>query len=290
MDLAMPAGARPETPWDAIEYAPPAADRFVAPEDHWPEFAEAGLTRPQRIAINNLALRFSCEMVAHFERYVVEYLETRRPRLRGALSDRAAQRFADDEREHIRGFLRLLAALAPEAYQEPQLRFFRWTLWDRMVLWFAPAVSFFVATDVLEEMFLHLHTVMEEQPHESLPAAREVMALHAREEKSHLAMDDRVIRQRGQRMWRWWFAVQAVASLAILVLVDRKTSRGWTRTVRAQASALGLTRAQTRLLERKHLSRSDIMGLRAFIARRTARPFPGSRLLCWMLARPLPRS
>jgi hypothetical protein len=287
-ELAVAREARP-SPWLAIDYAPGPPDRFVAPESHWPELAAAGLTLDQRLAMNRLALRFSCEMVSHFERYVVEYLDTRRARLRGALPDRAAQRFADDEREHIAGFHRLLAALAPDAYREPGLRFFRWTWLDRLVVRLSPAVSFFVATDLLEEMFLHLHTVMEREPEQTLPAARAVMALHAREEKSHLGMDERVIRARAERMWRWTFALQALGSLAIIAVVDRKCARAWKRVVREEARALGLTRRQTRLLEKKRLSQSDLMGLRAFIARREERPFPGSRLLCRALATALPR-
>ncbi len=286
---AAPASRRAAA-WEGIAYEPTAADRFVAPEDHWPQFAIVPLTLAQRHGMNNLALRFSCEMVAHFERYVVDYLETRSARLRGALPPRAVRRFADDERVHIEGFLRLLAALRPDAYREPRLRFFRWGWWDRLVVRLSPAVTFFVATDLLEEMFLHLHTVMEQQPDQTLPAARAVMALHARDERSHLAMDDLVIRERGSRMWRWVFALQAIASLLILLVVDRKTQRAWKRAVRDHARELALTRAETRRLERKRLSVSDLMGLRAFIARRRERPFPGSRLLCWALARALPKA
>lgn len=274
--------------WHAIDYSEPApSDQFVAPEDHWPAFAATPLTLQQRYGMNNLALRFSCEMVAHFEQYIVEYLETRSARLAGALSPRAAAMFADDERVHIHGFLRLLAALKPDAYRESRLALFRWGFWDRLVVRWSPAITFFVAADLLEEMFLHLHTVMEKQPEQSLPAARAVMALHARDEQSHLAMDDLVIRKRGARMWRPWFALQAIASVLILLVVDLKTKRAWKRALHAHAAELGLSRAETKALARKQLSVSDLMGLEAFIARRRERPFPGSRLLCWVLARSL---
>jgi hypothetical protein len=277
-------------PWAEIEFSPAPADRFVAPEDHWPAFAAAPMSLAQRVAMNNLALRFSCEMVAHFERYVVEYLEGQSARFQGALSDRARNRFATDERNHISGFLRLLAALRPAAYPEPRLAFFRWDLWDRLVVRWAPAVTFFVATDLLEEMFLHVHTVMDECPEQTFAPAREVMALHAREERPHLGWDDQVIQARRASLSRWRFALEALASLLIVLVVDVKTARAWRRAVRAHARELELTRPQLRVLARKRLSRSDVMGLEAFIERRRRKPFPGSRLLCRILALALPRS
>ena len=288
--LTQSAPARPRVdPWAEIEFPPAPADRFVAPEDHWPAFAAVPMSLAQRVAMNNLALRFSCEMVAHFERYVVDYLESQSGRLRGALSDRARSRFATDERNHINGFLRLLAALRPSAYPEPRLAFFRWDFWDRLVVRCAPAVTFFVATDLLEEMFLHVHTVMDENPEQTFAPARAVMALHAREELPHLGWDQQVILARRASLSRWRFAIEALASLLIVLLVDVKTARAWRRAVRAQAAEMGLTRPQVRALARKRLSRSDTLGLRAFIERRRRKPFPGSRLLCAILGLALPR-
>ena len=277
-------------PWDEIEFPPAPADRFVAPEDHWPAFAAVPMSLAQRIAMNNLALRFSCEMVAHFERYVVDYLEGQRGRFRGALSDRAISRFAADERNHINGFLRLLAALRPSAYPEPRLAFFGWDFWDRAVVRWSPAVTFFVATDLLEEMFLHVHTVMDERPEQTFAPARAVMALHAREEMPHLGWDEQVIKARRAQLPRWRFAFEALASLLIVLVVDAKTARAWRRAVRAQAGEMGLTRSQVRALARKRLSRSDILGLEAFLERRRRKPFPGSRLLCAILGLALRKS
>jgi hypothetical protein len=286
--ITQSAPARPRVnPWDQIAFPPAPADRFVAPEDHWPSFAAVPMSLVQRLAMNNLALRFSCEMVAHFERYVVDYLESQGARLRGALSDRARSKFATDERNHINGFLRLLAALRPTAYPEPRLAFFRWDAWDQAVVRWAPAVTFFVATDLLEEMFIHVHTVMEEQPEQTFAPARAVMALHAHEELRHLGWDEQVITAGRAGRSRWRFALEALASLLIVVLVDIKTARAWRRAVRAHAQELGLAAAQVRALARKRFSRSDLMGLAAFIERRQRKPFPGSRLLCALLARAL---
>jgi hypothetical protein len=275
--------------WEDLAGPPAPRDRFVAPENHWPQLVAAPLELRQRHGLNNFALRFSCEMVTHFERYVVEWIDRHPRRLGDDLKARAARRFADEERRHIAGFHRLLHALSPEHYRDGELRFFRWGWWDRMVVRLSPAVTFFVATDLLEEMFLHLHHVMEEQPEQSMPFAREVMAMHARDERGHLAMDELVIRKRAARTWRPWFALQALAALLILVVVDRKTQRAWRRSIRAECDALAVTPPARRALAQKGLSVSDVRGLRAFIARRRERPFPGSRLLCWILARALPR-
>jgi hypothetical protein len=270
--------------WEAIEYAAAPSDAFVACEAHWPFIAEVPMTREQRIALNKLALRFSCEMVAHFERYIVEYLEQHRERLHGALSERAAAVFAADERAHIAGFVRLLRALEPAEYREERLAFFRWSAWDRAVVRLAPAVTFFVAADLLEEMFLHLHHDMEDHADATLPLARTVMALHAREEKSHLAMDERVLRARREQLPRWRFAIEAVASLLIIAVVDRITGRAWRDAVGARAESLGLTAEQHEQLARKRLSRSDVRGIRAWIARRRD-GFPGSRIVTSILGR-----
>jgi P-aminobenzoate N-oxygenase AurF len=288
--ITQSAPVRPRVdPWGEIEFPPAPVDRFVAPEDHWPAFAAVPMSLAQRVAMNNLALRFSCEMVAHFEQYVVDYLESQSARFRGALSDRARSKFAADERIHINGFLRLLAALRPSAYPEPRLAFFRWDFWDRAVVRWAPAVTFFVATDLLEEMFLHVHTVMDERPEQTFAPARAVMALHAREELRHLGWDEQVITARRGVLPGWRFALEALASMLIVLLVDAKTARSWRRAVRAHAGELGLTKAQARSLACKRLSRSDVMGLEAFIERRRRKPFPGSRLLCAVLSLALPR-
>lgn len=270
--------------WDAIDYVPVPRDAFVAAEEHWPFIAEVPMTPAQRIALNKLALRFSCEMVAHFERYIVEYLEQHRGRLHDALSERAALVFASDERAHIAGFLRLLSAIEPAEYPTQRLAFFRWTVWDRAVVALAPAVTFFVAADLLEEMFLHLHLDMEEHAGATLPLAREVMALHAREEKSHLAMDDRVLRARRDAMPAWRFALEAIASLAIVGVVDRITSRAWRTAVETRASTLGLAPEQRARLAHKRLSRSDVRGIRAWMKRAD---FPGSGVVTAILARAL---
>jgi hypothetical protein len=277
-------------PWDAIAYGQAPVDRLVAPEHHWPAIAEVPMTREQRLGMNNLAMRFSCEMVAHFERYVVDYLEKKSARLAGALPPRAIARFATDERNHISGFLRLLAALRPAAYPEPRLAFFRWDFWDQLVVDVAPAVTFFMATDLLEEMFLHVPAVMEERPEDCYGPALAVMQLHAREERSHLGMDEKVLHSRRRAMSTWRFTLQALAGLFIILLVDRKTSRAWRRAVREQAAELKLDEKQLRVLERKGLSLSDILGIKAYIERRRERPFPGSRLFCAALSLALPKA
>jgi hypothetical protein len=56
----------------------------------------------------------------------------------------------------------------------------------------------------------------------------------------------------------WRFALEAVASLAIAVVVDCKTGRAWRRAVADRAARLGLTGAQAQRLARKRLSRSDV--------------------------------
>jgi hypothetical protein len=166
----------------------------------------------------------------------------------------------------------------------------KWGFWDALVVRLAPALSFFVATDLLEEMFLHVHTIMEQQPEQSFGPARQVMALHAREEKSHLSMDARVIRERLQVLSPWRFALESWASLLNLWVVDRKVSRAWRSGLRRHQLALGLSEVELRALKNKQLSRSDAMGIERFLARWAEGAYPGGRLLEFSLRRMLPTS
>jgi hypothetical protein len=160
---------------------------------------------------------------------------------------------------------------------------------DSLVVRLAPALTFFVATDLLEEMFYHVHTIMEEQPKQSFGPERQVMALHAREEKSHLSMDARVIRERLRTVSPLRFALESWASLLILWVVDYKVSRAWRRGLRLHRLSLGLSKKEAKAIQNKQLSRSDTLGSERFLERWTEGKYPGGRVLESSLRRLLPR-
>jgi hypothetical protein len=287
MTSAVGRSQRAASGWDQIEYWPAPAGELVAPEDHWPAFASVDLTPAQRVGLNHLAMRFSCEMFVHFERYVIDYICDRRRDLSAAVTGKALDRFVAEEHVHIDAFYRLLASLRPDAYRERRLSFLRWSFWDGLVVRLSPIVTFFVAAALIEEMSLRVSDVMDARPDQSFPPAHAVMSLHALEERSHVAIDEQIVSARSRGAPAFWLALQVIASLLIVVHVDRKTTAAWRLAVRAHADELGLSAAHVRALGKKGLSRSDQLGLSAFIDRRTRKPLPGSRVLCAALSRAL---
>lgn len=273
------------SPWDRIDYAVPVPNDFVVPEHHWPVLASlTGLTPQQRIAANHAALGFSCEMFIQCETYVITYLEEKRRRIQGLAKDAAVDRFVAEEREHIEAFYRLLDLLQAGAYADRRLKLIPWTVWDRLILWMAPPVSLFAIAALFEEMSLPVPTVMDERPDQCFAPVRAVMDLHAKEEQFHIHLDERALETLSTRLPRWLFALQLCFSLPLMVYIDGVLGRAWRRSMKAFAARHGLTREQERALQRRQPSRSDVLGMEAFIRKLEARPLPGSRCVCSVLA------
>ncbi len=120
---------------------------------------------------------------------------------------------------------------------------------------------------------------MDERPEQTFAPAREVMALHAREELPHLGWDEQVISAPSPRAGA--SCSKALASLLIVLVVDAKTARVAARGPCAGGERWG-SRSRRCALARKRLSRSD-PGARGVPRAPAAQALPWSRLLCAIL-------
>ncbi len=271
--------------WGRIDWSPPVPDHFLIPEHHYRMRGDCSFLTPgQRVRLNHLAVRFSCESFVHFERYVIDYLEQYPSRL-APLTERRVRRFVDEERVHVDAFYAVLERLRPELHAGRQLRMHRWTWVDRLLLRVSPSVTFFLLAAIFEEMTLYVPVVMDERPEQSYAPLHEVMRLHAREERGHVALDERVLAHAAQRQPRWLVSLQVVLTLGLLVSVGMQMNRAWKRGVEQFAREEGLRPAQARALLGKRLSTSDEMGLRSISARLAHSPLGGARLLRAVLDR-----
>lgn len=265
--------------WGRIDWSPPVPEQFLIPEHHYQMRGDCSfLTPAQRVRLNHLAVRFSCESFVHFERYVIEYL-LRYPERLGPLPERLVRRFVDEELAHVEAFYVSLQKLSPELYPERRLRMHHWGWVDELLLRVSPVVSFFLMAALFEEMTLYVPVVMDERLEESYAPLHEVMRLHAKEERGHVAIDERVLAHGARTQPRWLVAIQVVLALLLMACVGKLMDRAWRRGVEQFARQEGLTSRQRRALEGKKLSRSDELGVRSFAARLERSPLCGAGLM-----------
>jgi hypothetical protein len=167
------------------------------------------LTPVQRVRLNHLSVRFSCESFVHFERYVIEYLQ-RYPERLGPLPEKLVRRFVDEELLHVEAFYLALEKLSPELNAGRRLHMHHWGWVDRLLLRVSPVLSFFLMAALFEEMTLYVPVVMDERPEESYAPLHEVMRLHAKEERGHVAIDERVLAHGASTQPRWLVWLQVV--------------------------------------------------------------------------------
>ncbi|XXF76831.1 diiron oxygenase [Myxococcaceae bacterium GXIMD 01537] len=271
--------------WGRIDWSPPVPDHFLIPEHHYRMRGDCSFLTPvQRVRLNHLAVRFSCESFVHFERYVIEYLE-RYPARLGPLPERRVRCFIDEERVHVDAFYTALERLRPDLHSGRRLRMHRWTWVDRLLLRLSPSVSFFLLAALFEEMTLYVPVVMDERPEESYPPLHAVMRLHAKEERGHVALDERVLAHAAREQPRWRVGLQVLLMMGVMACVGMQMNRAWRRGVEQFAQEEGLTARQRRALLGKRLSTSDELGIKAFSTRLANSPLCGARLLRAVLDR-----
>jgi hypothetical protein len=290
----VPAAALPLSPgpasslpgaWGRIDWATPVPPGFLIPEHHYRMRRDCGfLTEAQRARLNHLSVRFSCESFIHFERYVIEYLE-RYPHRLGPLPEKLVRRFIDEEHVHVAAFWAALETVRPDLHGGKRLRMHRWTWVDRLLMRVAPTVSFFLLAALFEEMTLFVPVVMDERPEQSWPPLHEAMRLHAKEERGHVAIDERVLAHAARTQPRWSVAAQALLSLLLMRCVQGKMDAAWARGVADFAREEGLSGAQRRALLGKRLSLSDELGMKSFLEKLRTSPLPGAGLLRAVLSR-----
>ncbi len=268
-----------------IDYDHDVPQALLIPEHHWPAFDTQGLSGEQRVRFNHLACLFTCEMFVHFEEYIVRYVERHKTRLARHIAPHKLDTFVREEREHIDAFYRLLQLIAPERYAQKSLKMLAWSRADTFLVWSASLPAFFVTASLFEEMTLYVADVMEEKPEESFDPVHAVMRLHAKEERSHVGIDNVLLRETAKERPRALFAAQLFMSLPIIVFCDQTLARGWKKQVKMFGAGEGLTAGQVRGLERRGISLSDRMGLQSFFKKQRKLDLPGGALLCGLLER-----
>jgi hypothetical protein len=281
-------GAAERRRWDALDWASPIVpSTLVMPEAHYVDVAGLGLSERQRVGLNRLFACFTCELFVHFEAYVIEYLG-RPGRPVPGLAPVHVARMVDEERVHSEMFLRLLCKLRPDLYPGGAgLRFFRWRPGDEAAVRLAPPGTFFLLAWLFEEITLYVPRALDESPGQCSPLVADVMRLHAREERPHVALDARVMAHLAGRRPRLQAGLETALALPLLAYVDGKVQRAWRRLVALAGRELGLTPRQRARLRKRRPSQSDRLGTQSFVERMAATDLAGAGLLCWALRRGL---
>jgi hypothetical protein len=270
--------------WQAIDCAGPVPAEFIVPEHHYRLANVAGLSPEARIRLNHLAVCFTCELFIHFERYVIRYLEDYRHRVDGC-PDRHLDRFVTEERVHTEAFYRLLEMIRPDLYPTRTLRFMQWSALDDWMLRVAPPVSFFVLASLFEEITLFVPDVMEERPDQSYAPVFEIMQLHAKEERGHIALDTRVLGFARKHQPAWKVGAQMMWSMPLLACADLITRRAWRSAAELFADEEGLSSDQLDALLSRPASKSDVLGISSFAGKMRASGLAGAGLVASIIER-----
>jgi len=108
------------------------------------------------------------------------------------------------------------------------------------------------------------------------PIVLEVMALHADDERRHIAMDKLVLREARDRLPTWQLRIDVWSVLPLLVHCDRSARAGWKRMTTQLASEHGIDRSP---IEDRSTSLSDRRGMESFAVQLRRLELPeGARL------------
>ena len=269
--------------WSDIRYDVPVPNHPLVPHEHWPSLCVENLTTAQTTKLNHLACEFMCEMFVHFERYIIDYIEKYKSKFTHVVSEELLDRFVQEEVDHTEAFYRLLELLNPQHYPTRKLRFLSWGFWDEFVIRFTPVSTFFLVAALFEEMTLFVPDVMEEGEQEAFAPILDVMRLHAKEEKSHIGIDRKILKAYRSKMPNWLFAFQSFLSLPIMLYVDKSLARAWKRTAIAFGKREGLSKEQIKKISKRSASTSDILGIQSFIRDQRKLGHPGSKAVCAIL-------
>ncbi|MBZ0236149.1 MAG: diiron oxygenase, partial [Deltaproteobacteria bacterium] len=241
-----PRACRSERAWAAIDWSPPLPWAELIDAEHYAVDGLAALAPAQRIRFSQLATCHTCELFIHFERYLIEYVERHAAALPGAPG--RWRRFVAEERRHVDAFVRLLTAIRPDLYPRGAQRFMAWGLADEVLVRTVRPVPFFLLAAMFEEITLWVPQLLAEAP-VRYPPLFDVMALHADEERRHIALDTYVLRHAIEREPRWRLRADVWSVLPLLVHCDRRARAGWRRMTAQLAGETALDRATRRGLD-----------------------------------------
>jgi hypothetical protein len=269
----------PSSAWSAIDWSQAVPPGLALPLSHYPQLEQSGFDRDVQLGLARLATCFSCELFIHFEGYLIDYL-SRYPERVPMLSRRALERFVEEERVHSAAFGRLLSKLRPDLYPcgEP-IFLIRRPVEDWVLSRLSPT-TFFLLAMLFEEITLFVPEAMRAAPEDCSELVRQVMSLHARDERGHVGLDATTLRKLGQGQPRWRTRASVCATLPVLWFVDRQVERGWRRGVERARFELGLSRKQQRYLLRRQPTQSDRWGVESFVEKLGRLGLPGGGLVC----------
>lgn len=274
------APAKQRLSWASIDWTAPLPAGFLLPEELYRFETVPALIWAQRVRLNHLATRFRLELLLHLKRYVIRYLERHRHRLARRHPERDLPRFLKEQRRHVRAFGRVLRTIRRDHHAAAgQGRLLPWTRTDRVLLRLVPEATFFTLASLGEEIARAVPEAIDEHPEECFGPLVDVMRLHAREERRHIAIDDAVLLDTAASRPAAIVKAQVLFTIPLLRYLDRRVRRAWARAVDAFAEEEGLTREQQRALRDPPASRFDLAGLRTFVNKRRCRRVPGHATL-----------
>jgi hypothetical protein len=280
MDAAMSMeGTRSQRAWAAVDWTGEVPQAELIAADHYAVDGLASLDPAVRIRFSHLATCHTCELFIHFERYLIAYVERHAHALPGGA--RRWRWFIDEERRHAAAFGRLLTRIRPGLYPAGEPRFMRWTRTDDALVAATRPVPFFLLAALFEEITLWMPRLMAEAPVHD-PTLLEVMALHADEERRHIALDQWVLREARDHMSPWRLRVDVWSTLPLLLHCDRRARAGWRRMIDQLAAETGI---DADVFEARGASLSDRRGMASFAAQLRTLELPGGAGLASLLER-----
>lgn len=259
----------------------------VISETHYLDVQSLSLPETDRWKLNRMLACFTCELFIHFERYLVEFLERHRRQI-DFIPKAAIDRFVAEEKVHTASFYRLLCKLRPDLYathNHPRegMRFLVWSIGDEAAVSFAPVASFFLLAWLFEEITIFLPIALNEQQEQCSPLVSEVMKLHAKEEVSHVAIDERILLNLKKRQSYAKCVTDTILSVPILAYADTRAKQGWAKVVELLRTEIDLNQMQTERLLRRGPSKSDRMGITSFANKIEQSHFPLTSILAQVL-------
>lgn len=292
---------RTTTAWDGLDWSSLVCQPgqlpadFLIPERHYASVEQLGLNRDQRLALNRLLTCFTCELFVHFEHYVITYLERHANRV-AFLPREHVSRFVHEEKLHVRAFERLLQQVHPQLYgtepvapdQALQRQFLRWDAGDDRAINLAPPLTFFLLAWLFEEVTLFVPAAWTKDGGGRTSLVRQIMVLHAREERGHVDIDRRVLATLGKGGFAPRVLAQTLLTLPLLVYVDRKVAKAWPHLVARAVAELGLDQSAARKLRSRVPTLSDRLGIASFARQLAQSEIAGGGLLGWILSKSVP--
>lgn len=283
--------------WSSLVYEPgQLPEDFLIPERHYAPVEHLGLSHHQRLGLNRLFTCFTCELFIHFEHYVITYLERHSARV-AFLPREHVSRFVHEERLHVRAFERLLRQVHPELYgqhaqmqseQELQRQFLRWDSGDARAVNLAPPLTFFLLAWLFEEVTLFVPEAWSRNGDCRRSLVRQIMVLHAREERGHVDIDRRVLATLGKGRFAPVVLAQTLLTLPLLLYVDHKVAKAWPNLIARAVAEVGLDPSAARELQGRAPTLSDRLGIASFARQLALSEIAGGGLLSWILSKSVP--